>query len=171
MRSLTEYPSRPYPGVSFDATRPALAVPCLRRLHAAGQPGQLRRAVNGANAPASNAPENGRSKVVPGGPRNPHSGASRTLRQPCPAGLSRPTRSLRSHAGTSPAPVGRRGFETLGVCDTGGRLPSVARPLTEDKRALTDDCAANESTKAVQGTQPRTILSCDTGALKCGKRA
>lgn len=70
---------RPCPGESTDAARPALAALCSRRLCAAQQAGRLRRAVNGANAPASNAPETGGSKVVPGGPRNSQPGASRTL--------------------------------------------------------------------------------------------
>ena len=58
----------------------------------------------------------------------PAVGFEDTSGQPCPAGLSRSTRSLRSHDEPSPAPVGRRGFGTLGVCDAGGRLPSVACP-------------------------------------------
>ena len=112
---------------AFDAARPAFAVPGTCRHNPAGLRGQLRRAAFGASAPASDAPESKGSKVVSGGPRNPHPGASRTLRQPCPAGLSRPTRSLRSHAGTSPAPVGRRGFGTIGICDAADRLP-LGRP-------------------------------------------
>jgi len=110
---------------AFDAARPAFAVPGTCRHNPAGLRGQLRRAAFGASA--SDAPESKGSKVVSGGPRNPHPGASRTLRQPCPAGLSRPTRSLRSHAGTSPAPVGRRGFGTIGICDAADRLP-LGRP-------------------------------------------
>lgn len=90
--------------------------------------GQLRRAAFGASAPASDAPETTGSKVVSGGPRNPHPGVSRTLRQPCPAGLSRPTRSLRSHERTSPAPVGRRGFGSHGIRDAADRLP-YGRPV------------------------------------------
>lgn len=113
---------------AFDAARPAFAVPRTCRLHAAGLRGQLRRAAFGPEVPASSAPESKGSKVVSGGPRNPHPGTSRTLRQPCPAGLSRPPRSLRSHAGTSPAPVGRRGFGTIGICDAADRLP-LGRPV------------------------------------------
>lgn len=45
------------------------------------------------------------------------------LRQPCPAGLSRSADSLWSHTEPSPAPVGRRGFGNLDICDAVGRFP------------------------------------------------
>lgn len=60
--------------MSVDALRPAFAVPDTCRLCAAGLRGQLRRAAFGASAPASDAPECKGSKVVSGGPRNPHAG-------------------------------------------------------------------------------------------------
>ena len=50
------------------------------------------------------------------------------LRQPCPAGLSRSADSLWSHTEPSPAPVGRRGFGTLGISDAANRLPP-GRPV------------------------------------------
>lgn len=64
------------------------------------------------------------------------------LRQPCPAGLSRSADSLWSHTEPSPAPVGRRGFGTLGISDAANRLP-LGRPtekpnLISGKKGGTD---------------------------------
>ena len=125
--SWTSRVSRQYSGVYIRSDLPVFIVlrPC--RFRTLGIRSEIRSAAFESDDPASAFSEALRSKVVSGGPQNLPSEFSRRLRQPCPAGLSRSAYSLWSHTEPSPAPVGHRGFGTLGISDAVGQFP-LGRP-------------------------------------------